>query len=205
VTIIPRGRALGVTMFLPERDKYSQTVSELRARIVGLFGGRVAEELVFGKHKITTGAGDDIRRATDIARAMVTQFGFSEKLGPLRYEGNEEEVFLGHSVTQRKNISDATAQIIDEEVRRFVDEAEKEARRILTERLDDLHKVAKALLEHETLSAADVKKVLKGETIERPTIDEPPRAGPTTPAGKRPHRGSVPTSRPGGIAPEPST
>jgi cell division protease FtsH len=205
VTIIPRGRALGVTMFLPERDKYSQTVSELRARIVGLFGGRVAEELVFGKHKITTGAGDDIRRATDIARAMVTQFGFSEKLGPLRYEGNEEEVFLGHSVTQRKNISDATAQIIDEEVRRFVDEAEKEARRILTERLDDLHKVAKALLEHETLSAVDVKKVLKGEAIERPTIDEPPRTGPTAAAGKRPHRGSVPTSRPGGIAPEPST
>ena len=203
VTIIPRGRALGVTMFLPERDKYSQTISELRARIVGLFGGRVAEELVFGKHKITTGAGDDIRRATDIARAMVTQFGFSEKLGPLRYEGNEEEVFLGHSVTQRKNISDATAQIIDEEVRRFVDEAEKEARRILTERLDDLHKVAKALLEHETLSADDVRKVLKGEPVERPPIDEPPKAG--TPQGKRPHRGSVPTSRPGGIAPEPST
>ena len=205
VTIIPRGRALGVTMFLPERDKYSQTVSELRARIVGLFGGRVAEELVFGKHKITTGAGDDIRRATDIARAMVTQFGFSEKLGPLRYEGNEEEVFLGHSVTQRKNISDATAQLIDEEVRRLVEEAETEARRILTERLDDLHKVAKALLEHETLSASDVNKVLRGETIERPTIDEPPRAGPAAPSGKRPARGSVPNSRPGGIAPEPST
>jgi cell division protease FtsH len=206
VTIIPRGRALGVTMFLPERDKYSQTISELRARIVGLFGGRVAEELVFGKQKITTGAGDDIRRATDIARAMVTQFGFSEKLGPLRYEGNEEEVFLGHSVTQRKNISDATAQIIDEEVRRFVDEAEKEARRILTERIEDLHKIAKALLEHETLSADEVNKVLRGEAVERPTIDEPPRTGPTAPAGgKRPHRGSVPTSRPGGIAPEPST
>src|SRR5262249_57486278 len=106
-----------------------------------------------------------IRRATDIARAMVTQFGFSEKLGPLRYEGNEEEVFLGHSVTQRKNISDATAQIIDEEVRRFVDEAEREARRILTDPIDDLHKLAKALLEYETLGADEVKKVLKGEPV----------------------------------------
>jgi cell division protease FtsH len=205
VTIVPRGRALGVTMFLPERDKYSQTVSELRSRIVSLFGGRVAEELIFGKTKITTGASDDIRRATDIARAMVTQFGFSEKLGPLRYEGNEEEVFLGHSVTQRKNVSDATAQLIDEEVRRIVDEAEGEARRILTERLEDLHRLAKALLELETLGADEVQRVLRGETIERPPVDEPPKSGPSESAGKRPARGSVPTSRPGGIAPEPST
>jgi cell division protease FtsH len=129
----------------------------------------------------------------------------SEKLGPLRYSENEEEVFLGHSVTQRKNISDATAKIIDDEIRRLVEEGETKARDILARRIEDLHKLAKALLEYEMLSLDEVHKVLKGEPIERPTIDEPPRAGPAQPAGKRPHRGSVPTSRPGGIAPEPST
>src|SRR5579863_8493273 len=106
VTIIPRGRALGVTMFLPEQDKYSHSKYELEARIAGLFGGRVAEELIFGTEKVTTGASDDIRRATSLARRMVTEFGFSDKLGPLRYSDNEEEVFLGHSVAQRKNVSD---------------------------------------------------------------------------------------------------
>ena len=124
VTIIPRGRALGVTMFLPERDKYSQSKLELEAMIASLFGGRVAEELIFGPEKVTTGASDDIRRATNLARRMVTEFGFSEKLGPLRYSENEEEVFLGHSVTQRKNVSDATAKMIDEEIRRIVEEGE---------------------------------------------------------------------------------
>src|SRR5438094_254908 len=122
VTIIPRGRALGVTMFLPERDKYSQSKLEIKAMVASLFGGRVAEELIFGEDKVTTGASDDIRRATGLARRMVTEFGFSEKLGPLRYADNEEEVFLGHSVTQRKNVSDATARVIDEEIRRIVDE-----------------------------------------------------------------------------------
>src|SRR5476651_121070 len=123
VTIIPRGRALGVTMFLPERDKYSQSKMEIEAMIASLFGGRVAEELIFGPERVTTGASDDIRRATGLARRMVTEFGFSEKLGPLRYSDNEEEVFLGHSVTQRKNVSDATAKIIDDEIRRIIDEA----------------------------------------------------------------------------------
>ena len=117
VTIIPRGRAMGVTMSLPEADKYSHSKVELESRLAMAFGGRVAEELVFGPENVTTGAGDDIRKATEWARRMVTEFGFSEKLGPLRYSDNEEEVFLGHSVTQRKNVSDATARIIDEEIR----------------------------------------------------------------------------------------
>jgi cell division protease FtsH len=125
VTIIPRGRALGVTMFLPEQDKYSHSKFELEARLAGLFGGRVAEELIFGTEKVTTGASDDIRRATSLARRMVTEFGFSDKLGPLRYSENEEEVFLGHSVTQRKNMSDATAKLIDEEIRRVVEDGER--------------------------------------------------------------------------------
>ena len=132
VTIIPRGRALGITMFLPERDKYSQSKLEIKAMVASLFGGRVAEELIFGTDKVTTGAADDIRRATGLARRMVTEFGFSEKLGPLRYSENEEEVFLGHSVTQRKNVSEATAKVIDEEIRRVVDEGEQTAREILT-------------------------------------------------------------------------
>jgi cell division protease FtsH len=135
---------------------------------------------------------------------MVTEWGMSEKLGPLRYSENEEEVFLGHSVTQRKNISDATAKIIDDEIRRLVEDGEKKARDILSARIEDLHKLCKALLEYEMLSLDEVKKVLRGEPIERPTIDEPPRTGPAPQTGKRP-RGSVPTSRPGGIAPEPST
>ncbi|MGB8183139.1 MAG: ATP-dependent zinc metalloprotease FtsH, partial [Stellaceae bacterium] len=149
VTIIPRGRALGVTMFLPERDKYSQSKMELEAMVASLFGGRVAEELIFGTQKVTTGASDDIRRATNLARRMVTEFGFSEKLGPLRYSENEEEVFLGHSVTQRKNVSDATAKVIDEEIRRIVEEGERTARTILTEHLEELHALAKGLLEFE--------------------------------------------------------
>src|SRR5205085_1549743 len=143
----------------PERDKYSQSKVEIKAMMASLFGGRVAEELIFGPDKVTTGASDDIRRATGIARRMVTEFGFSEKLGPLRYADNEEEVFLGHSVTQRKNVSDATARVIDEEIRRIVDEGERTAREILTGHLDELHALAKGLLEYETLSAAEIRRV----------------------------------------------
>jgi cell division protease FtsH len=204
ITIIPRGRALGVTMSLPERDKLSYSMNWCRSKIAMCFGGRIAEQLIYGHEHLNTGASDDIRQATNLARKMVTEYGMSEKLGPLRYSENEEEVFLGHSVTQRKNISDATAKIIDEEIRRLVEEGENKAREILSAHIEDLHKLAKALLEYEMLSLDEVKKVLRGEVVERPTIDEPPRTGPT-PAGKRPHRGSVPTSRPGGIAPEPST
>ena len=193
VTIIPRGRALGLTMFLPERDKYSQSVRELKAMIASLFGGRVAEEIIFGEDMVTTGASDDIRKATEMARRMVTEFGFSEALGPLRYSANEEEVFLGHSVTQRQNISDETASIIDKEVRIFVEEGETVARKILTEGTDDLHKLAEALLEYETLDAKDITAVLLGEPIIRGDDDDP---APTTGA-----RSSVPTT--GGVGPEP--
>ena len=132
VTIIPRGRALGVTMYLPERDRLSISERELKAKIASLFGGRIAEEMVFGKENITTGASNDIKVATDIARRMVTQFGFSDELGPLLYGDNEEEIFLGHSVTQRKNVSDSTAAVIDAEIRRLIDEGAEAARNILT-------------------------------------------------------------------------
>ncbi len=167
VTIIPRGRALGVTMWLPERDKLSQTRTELEALIASMFGGRVAEELIYGKKNITTGAGNDIQQATNLARRMVMEFGFSDKLGPLRYETNQEEVFLGHSVAQQRNISDDTARLIDEEVRRLVEEGEKTSREILTKNIDDLHKIAKGLLEYETLSAEDVDNILKGKEIDK--------------------------------------
>jgi len=167
VTIIPRGRALGVTMNLPERDKLSQSRIELESRLASLFGGRMAEELVFGKENITTGAGHDIQQATKIAKAMVTEYGFSDRLGPLRFSENEEEVFLGRSVTQSKHVSDATALIIDEEVRAFIDVAEGKARTILTDHRDELEIVAQGLLEYETLSGKEVRTLLRGEKITR--------------------------------------
>ena len=189
VTIIPRGRALGVTMFLPERDRLSQSRVQLDALVTSLFGGRVAEELIFGEENITTGASDDIRRATDICRRMVTEFGYSEKLGPLRYAVNQEEVFLGHSVTQQQNMSDATARLIDEEIRRLVEEGETRCRGILEEHLDALHALAKGLLEYETLSRDEIDRLLRGEDIHRPdTTDD----GPDADRGKR---ASVPTSK----------
>lgn len=172
VTIIPRGRALGLTMQLPERDKLSQSKMEIESLLAILYGGRVAEELTFGAENVTTGAGSDIQRATDLARRMVTEFGFSEKLGPLRYTDNQEEVFLGHSVTQHKNVSDATAHLIDSEIRCLIDDAEKNARRILVEFTSDLEKIAEALLEYETLSGTDIAGLLRGEPIFRPDPDD---------------------------------
>ncbi|HWB51967.1 MAG TPA: ATP-dependent zinc metalloprotease FtsH [Stellaceae bacterium] len=201
VTIIPRGRALGVTMFLPERDKYSQSKIEIKAMLASLFGGRVAEELIFGPDKVTTGAADDIKRATGLARRMVTEFGFSEKLGPLRYSENEEEVFLGHSVTQRKNVSDATAKVIDDEIRRCVEEGEHTARAILTSHLDELHALAHGLLEYETLSSDEIRRVIKGERIVRESTSGP---SPSADEPRPGRRSSVPPSgRPSGIGPEP--
>ncbi|MSP89409.1 MAG: ATP-dependent metallopeptidase FtsH/Yme1/Tma family protein [Alphaproteobacteria bacterium] len=200
VTIIPRGRALGVTMSLPERDRYSLSKKELESKIASMFGGRVAEEIIFGKENVTTGASNDIHQATNMARRMVTEWGMSEKLGPLRYSDNEEEVFLGHSVTQRKNVSDATAKLIDEEVRNLVETGERRAREILTSHLDDLHAIAKGLLEHETLNGEEVKALLRGEPIVRDSGDD----NTAKPSGGR--RSSVPTTdgaRPGGLEPEP--
>jgi cell division protease FtsH len=188
VTIIPRGRALGVTMSLPERDKYGSTLTELTSRIAMMFGGRVAEELIFGKENVTTGASSDISQATGLARRMVTEFGMSDKLGRVRYSANEQEIFLGHSVAQQKNVSEATAELIDQEVRRLTDDGERTARRILIEQVDNLHKIAKALLEFETLSGDEVRALLRGETIVR-TEDTPPPAASSS--GKS---GSVPAS-----------
>jgi len=170
VTIIPRGRALGVTMWLPERDKLAQTRTELEALIASMFGGRVAEELIYGKKHITTGAGNDIQQATNLARKMVKEFGFSDKLGPLRYESNQEEVFLGHSVAQQRNISDETARIIDEEVRKIIEIGEKTARKIIEDKIKDLHKLAKGLLEYETLSAEEIDKILNNENLSKNNI-----------------------------------
>jgi cell division protease FtsH len=206
VTIIPRGRALGVTMWLPERDKYSISKTELEAKLASMFGGRVAEELVFGRESVTTGAADDIRQATNLARRMVTEFGFSDKLGPLRYSENEEEVFLGHSVTQRKNLSDATAKVIDEEIRRLVEQGETTARDIITSRIDELHVVARGLLEYETLSADEVKALIRGEPIRVGGGED--SSGPTkprssVPSSGAPTRGSGRPQHPGGLEPEP--
>jgi cell division protease FtsH len=189
VTIIPRGRALGVTMNLPERDKLSQTKSEIEARIAMTFGGRVAEELVYGKENITTGASSDIQQATAMARRMVTAFGMSDKLGRVRYQANEQEVFLGHSVAQTQNISEETARIIDEEIRRIIEQGEGKAREILTVHMGELKTIAEALLEYETLSGDEVQALLRGESINRkePTA-RPPSAD--KPASSR--KGSVP-------------
>ena len=202
VTIIPRGRALGVTMNLPERDRLSHKKMEIEARLAMAFGGRVAEELIYGKENVTTGAGNDIQQATNWARAMVTEYGMSEKLGPLRYHENDEEIFLGHSVTQRKNISEATAQIIDEEIRHLIERAENRARDVLQEHMDDLHNVAKALLEYETLSGDEVRALLRGETIVREDVSEPPEdtaASTSVPSSGKP-KGS---ENRGGMEPEP--
>jgi cell division protease FtsH len=205
VTIIPRGRALGVTMFLPERDKYSMSRVELEAQLASLFGGRVAEEITFGAERVTTGASDDIRRATDIARRMVTEFGFSDKLGPLRYTDNQGEVFLGHSVTQQKNVSDATARLIDEEVRSFVEAGEATARKIIEDHLSQLEIIAQGLLEHETLSREEIEALLRGEKINK-SERHPPKKDPgrrfSVPtsgneAPRRPGFGQEPTPQPG--------
>ena len=191
VTIIPRGRALGVTMNLPERDKYGMTLTELTSKIAMMFGGRVAEELIFGKENVTTGASSDISQATNLARRMITEFGMSDKLGRVRYNANEQEIFIGHAVTQQQNISEGTAQIIDNEIRRLIEEGETSARRILTDHIDDLHKIAKALLEFETLSGDEVRGLLRGEPIVRDENNEPPSTAKPASAGKR---SSVPTA-----------
>ena len=172
VTIIPRGRALGVTMNLPERDRYSETKTEMKAKLAMMFGGRVAEELIFGKSNITSGASNDILQATQKARSMVVEWGMSEKLGPLRYSENEEDVFLGRSVTQRKSMSDETAKLIDQEIRGFIDEAEGHARKILKKYIKHLHSLAKALLEFETLSGDEVNELIKRGKIKSNKHDD---------------------------------
>jgi cell division protease FtsH len=171
-TIIPRGRALGMVMRLPEKDYLAFARDQIEANLVVAMGGRVAEETIFGREKVTTGASNDIMQATDLARKMVTEWGMSDKLGPLRYNDNQEEVFLGHAVTQTKNVSEATAKVIDEEIRRIVDEADAKCRKIIEENVDQLHAIANALLEYETLNGDEVRALMRGETIVRPTSDD---------------------------------
>jgi cell division protease FtsH len=168
VSIIPRGRALGVTMFLPEEDRYSLSKEHLESQISSLFGGRIAEEIIFGPDSVTTGAQNDIQRATGIARNMVTKWGLSEKLGPLMYSEEEEEVFLGRSVTQHKNVSDETAHAIDEEIRCFIDRNYSRAKRILDENMDKLHTMAEALIKYETIDSDQIDAIMDGRPPEPP-------------------------------------
>ncbi len=177
VTIIPRGRALGLTWSLPEADRLSYTKTWAEAKIAMAFGGRIAEQLVYGEDHLNTGASSDITQATSIARSMVTEWGMSELLGPLRYSPNEQEVFLGHSVTQRQNVSGETAKLIDQEVRRIVTDGEKKARQVLTDNRHLLDQLSAALMEYETLSGEEVDNLFKGKRPDRP--DDAP-VGPTS-------------------------
>lgn len=168
VTIIPRSRALGVTLFLPEADKYSLNRQQLFSQVKSLFGGRLAEELIFGPDKVTTGASNDIKRATDICRNMVTKWGLSQKLGPLTFGEEEGEVFLGHSVSKHKDMSAETAKIIDEEIKQIIDECYSSAKGILQDNMDKLHVMADALLKYETIDAEQIKDIMEGKEPREP-------------------------------------
>jgi cell division protease FtsH len=185
-TIIPRGRALGMVMQLPERDKLSMSLEQMTSRLAIMMGGRVAEELIFGREKVTSGASSDIEQATRLARMMVTRWGLSEALGTVSYGENQDEVFLGMSVSRTQNASEATVQKIDTEIRRFVEEGYNEATRILTEKRADLEALAKGLLEFETLSGDEIQDLLKGKKPNRESVLEPttPRTSAVPPAGK---------------------
>jgi cell division protease FtsH len=179
VTIIPRGRALGVTMYLPEEDRYSMSRQRLESTIASLFGGRIAEEMILGAGGVTTGAANDIERATEIARNMVTKWGLSERLGPLMYTEDEGEVFLGHSVTRHKQMSDETAHLIDEEVRNIVDRNYSRAETILRGHDDKLHLMAEALIKYETIDTEQIKDIMEGREPRPPQgwSDSDPTAG----------------------------
>ena len=168
VTIIPRGRALGVTMYLPEEDRYSMSRQRLESSISSLFGGRIAEEMINGVEGVTTGASNDIERATDIARNMVTKWGLSDRLGPLTYSEDDGEVFLGRSVTQHKQVSDDTAHAIDEEVRRIIDSNYERAKGLLDDNVDKLHAMAKALVKYETIGEEQIKDIMEGRECRPP-------------------------------------
>jgi cell division protease FtsH len=186
-TIIPRGRALGMVMQLPEGDRYSMSYKWMISRLAIMMGGRVAEELKFGKENITSGASSDIEQATKLARAMVTQWGFSDELGQVAYGENQEEVFLGHSVARQQNMSQETQQKIDSEVRRLIDEAYETARDILTRKNKEWIAIAEGLLEYETLSGDEIQAIMRGDKPSRDMGDDtPPSRGSTVPkAGAR--------------------
>ncbi|MER2603189.1 MAG: AAA family ATPase, partial [Candidatus Competibacter phosphatis] len=181
VSIIPRGRALGVTMFLPEGDRYSYSKQRLESQISSMFGGRIAESIIFGPEHVTTGAQNDIERATDIARNMVTKWGLSDRLGPLTYSEDDGEVFLGRSVTRHKNVSDETAHVIDEEIRAIINHNYQRSERLLRERLDTLHAMAEALIKYETIDADQIDDLMAGrsprEPVDAGTDQEPPTDG----------------------------
>ncbi|HTI79694.1 MAG TPA: ATP-dependent zinc metalloprotease FtsH [Acetobacteraceae bacterium] len=202
-TIIPRGRALGLVMSLPEGDRYSKSKSKLLAELTMAMGGRAAEEIIFGPDKVSNGAAGDIKMATDQARRMITEWGMSDKLGMIAYGDNSQEVFLGHSVTQAKNVSEATAREIDAEIKDIIDRAYAKARRILTENIEELHRLARGLLEHETLTGDEIRTVLRGEPVIRKVVDEPApesrRA--SVPTAGRP--ATQPTPPAGGLGPAP--
>ncbi|WP_046899932.1 MULTISPECIES: ATP-dependent zinc metalloprotease FtsH [Gluconobacter] len=193
-TIVPRGRALGLVMTLPEKDNISYSRKWCLARLVIAMGGRVAEEIIFGPEEVSAGASGDIKSATDLARRMVTEWGMSDKLGMISYGDNGQEVFLGHSVTQNKNLSEQTARDIDVEIKALIDTAYQQAHHLLLTRIDDLHRLTAALLEYETLTGDDVGRIMRGEAIERPSDEE------QLPDNRR---ASVPTTRPGAFDPAP--
>jgi cell division protease FtsH len=196
VTIIPRGRALGVTMFLPEADRYSTSKRQLESKIATLFGGRVAEEMVFGPEYVTTGASNDIERATELARNMVTKWGLSDRLGPQTYSEDDGEVFLGRSVTQHKQVSDVTAHAIDEEVRRLIDTNYKRARDILDRESEKLHKMADALIRYETIDEAQIRDIMEGRDP-RPPADWEDKDTPSPGSSPRPRLdGEAPSGQP---------
>ena len=207
VTIIPRGRALGVTMSLPERDKLSYSKEWCEGKIAMTFGGRVAEQLIYGKEHLNTGAASDISQATNIARKMVTEWGMSEVLGPLLYNENQQEVFLGHSIAQHQNMSEETAAMIDEEIRRIVNAGYDKAWEVLSANRDELEAITQALMEYETITGEEVKALLRGEKIDRPTDDDSSR-GPVATAVPVAGRQSKPHDEPdpdtGGMEPQPS-
>ncbi len=207
VTIIPRGRALGVTMSLPERDKLSYSKEWCEGKIAMTFGGRVAEQLIYGKEHLNTGAASDISQATNIARKMVTEWGMSEVLGPLLYNENQQEVFLGHSIAQHQNMSEETAGMIDEEIRRIVNAGYDKAWEVLSANQDELEAITQALMEYETITGAEVQALLRGDKIDRPTDDDSSR-GPVATAVPVAGRQSKPHDEPdpdtGGMEPQPS-
>jgi len=200
VTIIPRGRALGVTMFLPEEDRYSYSKQRLMSQMKSLYGGRLAEEIVFGPAYVTTGASNDIERATDIARNMVTKWGLSEKLGPLTYTEDDGEIFLGRSVTRHKQVSDVTAHAIDEEVRLLIDTCYSEAKRILEASRDKLDVMAAALLKYETIDEQQIKDIMDGRDPKPPADwDEPSEPGKLVQrGGVADEKGAAPLGGPAG-------
>jgi cell division protease FtsH len=195
VTIVPRGRALGLMMSLPEKDRYGQTKEWLIGRLAISFGGRVAEELVFGPEKVTTGAGSDIEQATSLARRMVTQFGMSEKIGMMAVGEREHEVFLGREFGTRREVSERTAEVVDDEVKRFIDEAYRKATHILTEHRDLLERIALTLLDRETIDRDDLERIVRGETLPPRPTSLPPAA----PVASVPPSKPVPAPRPQGI------